>query len=61
MAAERPYVLAPVQGLVCATQRDFVANVRTGWLASPKTAPFYHLGVGSRLLAQSQCSGAFAS
>ena len=33
MAAECPYALAPLQGLLCATQRDFVAIVRTeGWL-----------------------------
>ena len=61
MAAERPYGLAPGGGLLCATQRDFVAIVRAACLASPKTAPFYYLGVGSRLLARSQCSGAFAS
>jgi hypothetical protein len=39
MAAECPYALAPIQGHLCAKQRDFVANVRTGCLTWPKTAP----------------------
>ena len=61
MAAECPYDFVPVQGLLGATQRDFVAIVRAACLASSKAAPFYYLGVGSRLPVQSQCSGAFAS
>jgi hypothetical protein len=43
MAAECPYDFVPVQGLLGATQRDFVAIVRAACLASPKTAPFYYL------------------
>jgi hypothetical protein len=53
MAAECPYDLAPVQGPLCVTQRDFVAIVRAAFLAWPKTAPFDYLGAGSRLLARS--------
>ena len=61
MAAECPYDFVPIQGLLGATQRDFVAIVRAACLASSKTAPFYYLGVGSRLLAQPQCSDASLS
>ena len=60
MAAECPYDGVPVQGLLGATQRDFVAIVRAACLASPKTAPFYYLGVGFSRLPQSQRSGASA-
>ncbi len=60
MAGECPYVLALAQGPLCATQRDFVAIVRAAFLAWPETAPFYYLGVGSRLLARSQRSVASA-
>jgi hypothetical protein len=54
MAVECPSDLAPVQGPLGATQRDFVAIVRAACLAWPKTAPFYYPGAGSRLLARSQ-------
>ena len=60
MAAECPYDFVPIQGLLGATQRDFVAIVRAAFLAWPETAPFYYLGVGSRLLARSQRSVASA-
>jgi hypothetical protein len=58
MAAECPYDFVPVQGLLGATQRDFMAIVRSAFLASPKTAPLYYLGVSVLRLPQSQCSGA---
>jgi hypothetical protein len=58
MAAECPYDFVPVQGLLGATQRDFMAIVRAACLASPKTAPLYYLGVSVLRLPQSQCSGA---
>ena len=60
MAVECPYDLAPVQGPLGATQRDFVAIVRAAFLACPETAPFYYLGAGSRSLARSQRSIASA-
>lgn len=58
MAAECPYDFVPVQGLLCATQRDFVAIVRAACVAPPKTVTVYYLGVGFLRLLQSQSSGA---
>jgi hypothetical protein len=40
-AAECPHVLALVQGHLCATQRDFVANVRSECRACPITARIF--------------------
>jgi len=48
MAAECPYDLAPLQGLLCATQRDFVAIVRAACLAWLKQHPSTTLEQASR-------------